>query len=172
MRRTTAVKPSLTFLIDSREQLPFRFGPPRRKDFASAITRIITLREGDYTVAIDGGAPLSIRLERKSLGDLYGCIGFGRERFERELQRLTVYEYRAIIVEGSLAETARGAPHSRVHPKSCVGSLIAWSVRYGLGIWFADSHHRAGEVAQKLLEAAAVEALRRQIVSPIDEVTT
>jgi ERCC4-type nuclease len=82
--RETPIKPTVTFLIDSREQRPLEFGPPIRVDyFAGASTKVTTLREGDYAVSLDGAHPLSIRLERKSLGDLYGCVGAGRERFER-----------------------------------------------------------------------------------------
>jgi DNA excision repair protein ERCC-4 len=152
----------LTFLIDSREQLPFRFGPPRRKDFASAITRTITLREGDYAVAIDDGEPLSIRLERKSLSDLFGVIGYGRERFERELERLAQYQYRAIVIEGTLLDVLRGAEYSRVHPASAIGSLCAWSIRFGVHVWYGHDHVNATKIAQRLLEIAAVDELRRR----------
>jgi hypothetical protein len=40
----------------------------------------MTLREGDYSVSLSGSNPLSIRLERKSLSDLYSCFGQYRER--------------------------------------------------------------------------------------------
>lgn len=153
-------KPSIHFLVDTREQLPFGFGPPRRPEFCEGGTRVITLSEGDYSVAIEDGEPLPIRLERKSLGDLYGVIGQGRERFERELIRLQAYTYRAIIVEASLADVVRGFERSQVHPSSAIGSLAAWSVRYNVAIWFAEDHERAGKIGQRLLEAFAINTLR------------
>jgi hypothetical protein len=65
------LKPRIAYLVDTREQRPLEFGPPIRADyFSSASTRVTTLREGDYSAALDGRSPLSIRLERKSLGDL------------------------------------------------------------------------------------------------------
>lgn len=162
VKRSTAAKPSLTFLVDSREQLPFRFGAPMRKEFASAVTRVVGLSEGDYAVAIDNGETLPIRLERKSASDLFGVIGQGRERFERELARLAAHAYRAIIVEATYLDVLRGADYSRVHPNSAIGSLCAWSARYGVGIWFCHDHDNAAKVAQKLLESFAVDTLRRR----------
>jgi hypothetical protein len=93
--RAVRLKPTIRFLIDTREQRPLVFGQPIRTDyFSSASTQMTTLREGDYSVALHDHMPLAIRLERKGLGDLYGCIGRERERFERELQRLRIYDYR------------------------------------------------------------------------------
>ena len=81
-KRVTA-KPALTSLVDIRERLPRLFAAsPLRKEFGSASLRVTTLSEGDYSVAIVDGDLLSIRLERKSPADLFGCVGHGRERFE------------------------------------------------------------------------------------------
>jgi hypothetical protein len=70
------LKPSVCFLVDTREQQPLAFGPAVRTDyFSCATTRLAALREGDYGVALNGRPLLSIRLERKSLGDLHGRVG-------------------------------------------------------------------------------------------------
>jgi hypothetical protein len=98
----TSLKPSVCFLVDTREQEPLAFGPPVRTDyFSCATTRLAALREGDYSVALNGRPLLSIRLERKSLGDLHGRVGFQRARFEAELRRLRAYDYRGIIIEAT-----------------------------------------------------------------------
>ena len=65
-----------TLLVDTREQRPLYFGegvPQRRA----------TLPTGDYSVE---GCEGLIAIERKSLGDLFGTVGQGRERFEREIR--------------------------------------------------------------------------------------
>jgi len=161
-RRTSALKPNICFLIDSREQRPFTFGPPTRADyFARATTQVTTLKEGDYSVSLDDQPPLPIRLEHKSLGDLYGCIGLQRERFERELARLSTYDYRALIVEAALDDIIDGYEHSRVSPQAALGSLCAWAVRYGLAVWFAGDHTSAAAIAQRQLEAFAIGVLHR-----------
>ena len=149
------------FLTDTREQMPLQFGPTLRKEFSDGGSRIATLQEGDYSIAFEDGEPLSIRLERKSLGDLYGVIGFGRDRFERELERLRSYQYAAIIIEATLDEVLRGFSRSSISPRAAIGSLCAWSTRYGVAVWFAENHRRAAGIAQRLLEAFAVDELRK-----------
>ena len=71
------MKPTITFLVDTREQRPLKLGAPIRTDyFSSAITDVRTLEEGDYIVTLDGRSQnlLSIRLERKSLGDCTAAL--------------------------------------------------------------------------------------------------
>jgi DNA excision repair protein ERCC-4 len=159
-RRFRAPKPKRVLLVDSREQRPFQFTAPVRAEFDDGGVSVLGLSEGDYAIAIDGLAPLSIRIERKSLSDFYGCVGNGRDRFVRELERLTQYQHRALVIEGSLSDVIGGFDRSAVHPKSAIGSLIAWSVRYGLAIWFAETHARAADLTQRALEAFAVDTLR------------
>ena len=68
------LKPNQVVVIcDSREQRPFDLTPLKMKTG--------TLATGDY--ALDA-APDYVVIERKSASDLLGCIGHGRERFERE----------------------------------------------------------------------------------------
>ena len=105
---------------------------------------------------------LPIRLERKSIGDLFGVIGFGRERFERELARLESFSYRALIIEATLDEIARGYERSQISPRAAMGSLCAWSVRHGVAIWLVENHRRAAAISQRLLENFAVQVLRRE----------
>jgi ERCC4-type nuclease len=105
--RSAAKKPVIVFLIDTREQHPLAFGSPVRTNyFSNASTKVTTLKEGDYSVSLDGSTALRIRLERKSLGDLFSCIGLHRERFEAELKRVAAYEYRGLIIEASLDDIA------------------------------------------------------------------
>jgi ERCC4-type nuclease len=166
--RIVVKKPAITFLIDSREQRPLQFGAPIRVDyFAGASTKVTTLREGDYSVALDDANPLSIRLERKSLGDLYSCVGAGRDRFERELGRLAQYDYRGLIIEATLGEFAVGYHRSQISPPAALGSLCAWAVRHHLAVWFAGDHCAAAAIAQRLLEAFAVDVLRRGGTAPL-----
>jgi ERCC4-type nuclease len=138
------------------------FGPPIRTDhFGSSTTRIATLKESDYSASVDDSTALSIRLERKSLADLYGCFGQHRERFVAELARLRTYDYRALIIEAALDDIIDGYEHSRVSPRAALGSLCAWAVRYGPAVWSGGDHSSAAAIAQWLLEAFAIGVLHR-----------
>jgi len=129
-------------IVDTREQRPY--------SFADALTK--TLHTGDYSVE---GFEDRIAIERKSLSDLLGCIGGGRERFERELERLGRMPYAALIIEASLRDVLQGDMHSTLHPNAVLGSLCAWSMRYRLPIWFCDNRRLAQMVTERLLMKAA-----------------
>lgn len=155
-------KPLLTYIVDSREQTPFTFGAPVRSEFADGGSAVEGLSEGDYSCRLDGEL-LSIRIERKELGDLFGVCGNGRERFVRELERLTAYEYRAIVIESPANNILAGYERSRIPGRGVMASLCCWSVQYQIPVWFADGrqpHQRAGGITQRLLEEFAFHYLR------------
>jgi len=161
---TRPLKPALCFIQDSREQLPFSFGTLVRKEFRDGGTVVRALGAGDYSVCIDSGAPLSIRLERKSHTDLLGCVGRERERFERELEKLAEYDRKAIIIEASADDILQGHERSQVSPRAAMASLLCWYARFGIAPIFAGSwrergpartHARAGGIAQRMLEEYA-----------------
>jgi DNA excision repair protein ERCC-4 len=131
-------------VVDSREQKPLCFG--------SQPTRIATLRTGDYTIddCID-----TVAIERKSLSDLYGCVGQSRDRFERELERMTGLKYGALVIEATLSQILGGSLRSRVHPQAVFGSLMSWSVKGRLPIFFAGNRDHAAMTVAKLLEKCA-----------------
>ncbi len=79
----------VTAIVDTREQLPLDLSPLR--------VQTGTLDTGDYALA---AAPDLIRLERKSLDDLLGCVGRERERFDREVMRLLAFPVREMKRQG------------------------------------------------------------------------
>jgi ERCC4-type nuclease len=168
VKRRRKVKPLITFIIDSREQLAFDFTAPKRRELDDGGRLVVGLKEGDYAVALDGAQPLSIRVERKSEGDLFGVCGFGRERFEKELERLRQYEYRALVIECSAAQIFRGYERSQIPGKTVLASVLAWSVQYGLHVVFAGSRSMARAITQRLLEQYAIEFIRKtEYVPPV-----
>lgn len=160
-KRRRKSKPLIIWLVDSREQLPFDFTPPKRREFADGGALVVGLKEGDYSVAVDSAEPLSVRIERKSQGDLFGVCGFGRERFERELERLRQYDYRALVIECSASEIFRGFERSQIPGKTVLASVLAWSVQYGLNVFFAGGRSMARAITQRLLEQVAIEFIRK-----------
>lgn len=116
-------------VIDSREQQPY--------PFETSVVR--ALPAGDYSVV---GLEHRIAIERKSKEDAYRSLGYERGRFEREVERLAGYDYAAIVVESSLPDFRRPPPYSRLSPQSAVCSLLGWSVKYRIPVFFCgDREH-------------------------------
>ncbi len=89
----------LSILCDSREQAPFAFsGYPVEVSVGG-------LEAGDYSVR---GFERRVAVERKTLGDLVGCLGADRQRFERELARLRGYDCAAVVVESPTLALRQG----------------------------------------------------------------
>lgn len=131
---------SSLIVVDSRETLPIGFPGATTKALAS----------GDYSIL---GMEDRVALERKTLADLYACVGGERRRFERELERLVDFEYAAVIIEASLANLLQGYQYSRVHPNSVVGSILAWSVKYNqLPFFFAENRRYCRVFIYRLLK--------------------
>jgi ERCC4-type nuclease len=125
--------------IDTREQKPYRFSRSEVK----------TLPTGDYSVV---GLEDRIAIERKTKEDAYSSLGQGRERFERELQRLSHLDYAAIVIETSLPDFLRAPAFSRMNPKAAAGSIVAWSVKYRVCVFFAGDRAHGNALTRHLLE--------------------
>ncbi len=131
----------ITILIDSREQLPLAFG-------SDVLTTAATLTAGDYSVS---GLEDRAAIERKSLSDLVACVGPERDRFTRELLRLRGYPCRALVIEATLQDITDHRYRSATSPASVVGSLAAWSTRYGVPVWFAGDPAGAALIVATIL---------------------
>src|SRR5262249_9924346 len=99
-----------------------------------------------------------VSVERKSLEDLYACVGASRGRFSRELERLAKLPFPAIVLEASFADLLTAPPFSEVHPHSVIGSLIAWSVKYRIPVWCAGDRRLAAGIVHKILTKALKDA--------------
>jgi len=129
-----------TIVIDTREKAPLAFSLPNERG---------TLATGDYSVK---GLEKFIAIERKSPDDLVGCLkGKARERFERELSRGRGLEYFALVIEADLNTLATGQYRSEMKPASVIQSLLAFSVRYNLPVFFCPNREYAARVVESLL---------------------
>jgi ERCC4-type nuclease len=136
-------------LIDSREQMPFRFTGLRadasdgRRPLA-VTTRVETLPTGDYSLE---GMSERVAVERKSLTDLFATLGQDRERFERELTRLAEMTFAAVVIEADWLKILKQPPDfSRLNPKTIFRSVIAWQQRFPKVHWWACPDRRFAEV--------------------------
>lgn len=130
---------SFTVIVDSREQKPYRFER----------MAVAALPAGDYSIQ---GLEGEVAIERKSRQDAYASLGSGRARFERELQRLSRLKYAAIVVESTLPDFLTPPPFTKMNPKAAVNSLIAWSVKYRVCVFFAGDRVHAQTLTRRLLE--------------------
>ena len=136
-------------LADTREQRPWCLDPLR--------VETATLQTGDYSIR---GLTDFVALERKSLGDLIGCCGTSRERFERELQRLAAYPSRAVVVEASWAQIGEGGWPGVVSPRVVLSSIASWTSA-GIPFVLAGTREGAQDFAKGFLAACARRAHRR-----------
>lgn len=106
-----------------------------------------TLETGDIALA---ALPEGVVIERKTPSDLAGCIGKGRERFERELRRGRYLGRLIVVVEGDLRDVIEAAPG--IKPAAVMGSLAAWTARF-CPIVFAGSVRAAADFSFRALSA-------------------
>jgi len=139
----------MRIIIDTREQLPYEFQTTSVKG---------TLSTGDYSIF---GLEDFIAIERKTLDDLIGSLCTGRQRFERELQRGKSLDYFAVIIESTLTDIVNGSYRSQMTPKSAIQSLLAFSVRYRLPLFFVDSRNYGARITECLLLKYAREMEKR-----------
>jgi len=130
---------AITIKIDSREQQPYKF---------ENSSEVGAIPIGDYSIC---GLENHIAIERKELNDLIGCLTNGRERFEKELFKGKALDYFALVIEASLSDLVNGHYRSEMNPKSAVQSLLAFSIRYKLPIFFAGSRKYGQRVTESLL---------------------
>lgn len=136
-----AVAPAggFTIVVDTREQQPYAF--------AGAVTK--TLPSGDYSIV---GLEDKVAIERKSKTDAYGSLGHGRARFRREVERLAGFDYAAIVVEDTLQGFLQRPAHSKMSPRAAISSLLAWSVRYHIVVFFGGDRDHSRALTRKLLQ--------------------
>ncbi len=129
----------LVIAVDTREQQPYRF--PRQE--------VVTLQTGDYSII---GLEDQVAVERKTKEDAFSSLGRDRDRFEREVGRLSRFNYAAIVIESSLQYFLQRPAFSCMNPKAALNSLIAWSVRYRINVFFAGDRRHGSALTRRILE--------------------
>lgn len=133
----------MVILIDTREQTPFTFNG------YDVEPQPVALPVGDYSLP---GLLDRVAIERKSLGDLVGCLmGGNRDRFERELAKARHYDLFAVVVEAALEDVRRWKYRSEMKPHAVLQSLCAFQVRYRTAFIWAGDRRGAEYVTYSLL---------------------
>lgn len=139
---------AITIKIDTREQRPYGFEN----------SEVGTIPVGDYSIK---GLENHIAIERKTVDDLVRCLITDRQRFGKELHKARALDYFALIIEASLSDLVNGNYRSEMNPKSAIQSLLAFSIRYRLPIWFAESREYGQRIVESLLCKYAREIEKR-----------
>ena len=143
-----------TIVRDQQEQFPYIFEgiPPRANQSGKKIvvrTETRHLQTADYSIL---GYEDRIVIERKSLVDLYGTLGKGHDRFEREFERMTQIEHASVVIEADWRDIIRPAKlmglawRSKVRPRTVWGTIAAWSLRFPTIHWWTVGSRRLGEL--------------------------
>jgi ERCC4-type nuclease len=103
---------------------------------------------GDYSIE---GLESEVCVERKQLADLYGTLGKGRSRFQKEVERMADMQFSAVVIEADLREVWRPRDfhqtwQSRLQPRSVEGTMNAWAIRYPKTHWILAGSRRNGEI--------------------------
>lgn len=133
---------SLVLKIDTREQKPLLF-----KEGIFDEIKLEGLPVGDYWAELNG-KELPICFERKSLGDLFGTMGVGYERFRRELFRARENNLKVVLViEGSMEEVVKGHKYSKMSGDAMLKKLATLYVKYNLEYVFCNTRR---EMARRI----------------------
>lgn len=141
---------SFKILHDSREQETER--AKRRYNAFGCQHQKATLSYGDYTynATLPDGTLIydtettikaSVIIERKMNADeLIMCLTSERERFEREFKRAQENDAKIylLIEDCTWERLAGGRYRSKMHPNAVIGSLMTYTVRYGVNILMCD----------------------------------
>ena len=125
----------MILIADTREQLPLDFSG------IEGIEKIenMALPYGDYT-AIVHECSVPVVVERKGLGDLFGTMTSGYDRFKKEMERAKVSNMKLIIaVEGTYSDVWNGTEHSQFSGESMIKKLAMLQVRHDIETWFCES---------------------------------
>lgn len=165
---------TMRIIVDTREQDTER-SRRRYEAFGVPIVRK-ALNFGDYayTAVLPSGCPINgtvqdgaivptCVVERKmNLDELALCFGKERGRFEREFERAKAAGARVfLLVENATWESLMaGKYRSLLHPNAYTASLVAWMVRYDIGLIFCKAES-SGRLIRELLYRDLRERLER-----------
>lgn len=143
--------PRTVLVTDTREQLPLTFRPGLFDKY-----EVSTLNFGDYGLFLDLDVPtqVPIVMERKGLGDLFGTMGQGYDRFKAEMQRAkAMNSHMMLLVEGSIEDVWRGYEHSSISGDSMLKKLAMLRVRHDLEVHFFNTRREMARFVEEVFLA-------------------
>lgn len=135
---------------DTREQLPLKFKLDKGDELV-----VKTLPFGDYWASpTKESNEFPVMFERKGLGDLFGTMTAGYDRFKREMERAKQMECHLILViEGSLRRVHEGYEHSQFDGASMLKKLATLHVKYDLEYHFCNDREEMARLIYETFSA-------------------
>ena len=122
-------------ISDSREQLPLDFSG---LDGVDKVERI-GLAFGDYTALVHG-KQVPIVFDRKAIGDLFGTMTSGYDRWKVVMEKAKKANFKLIlIIEGTYTDVWNGVEYSKFDGHSMLKKLAMLYVKYDLEYVFCEN---------------------------------
>ena len=141
---------SLPVIIqDTREQRPLSFDGLHIRGVPKLDVVVHKLDVGDYSVQ---GLEDKLFIERKSAQDLYGTLFQGRERFQREMERMQSFKYKYLVIESTPFGFAQHMEWHRhmMQFNSAFSTLMIYAERYGLKVRWAKTREGSADYIARL----------------------
>ncbi len=151
----TSKSSDFKIIIDHREKRPFFIDKAGCKDFPDLQIEWNHLATGDYSIQgmHSPECDYSIAVERKSLPDLFMSVGRNRERLIAEFERMAMFDFAALVIEGDFYSIfKKPPPESAMSPKAVFRSLLAFSQRYNLHIYPCPNRQFAEKTTYLILQ--------------------
>jgi len=140
----------MNIIVDSREKNPLYFRQ------SSTVDKVIVkkLNAGDYSIE---GYEHIIAIERKSAPDLFGTLGKGHKRFQKELMRAANYDYFVILVECSLTSILNkdfeGANYCGMFGHTVAQICFTLKMKYGIDVIFCNGRNEAVSYVRQIFKS-------------------
>lgn len=150
----------MIILIDTREQKPLKFEISYETKI-SAIEKT-TLKVGDYGCRFNDGYIPPVFFERKSIGDLFGTLGGGYERFKKKINYCFKHKINMIIIiEGTYSDVLRGAKYSTLEGITIIRKLITLWLRHHIPYKFCSSRKEMSHHINQIFIGLGRERLKK-----------
>lgn len=159
-------KAKFTIVRDTREQEGKGWQFNASKNCTGVVREKLDV--GDYSIK---GMEKIICIERKTIGDLWGTLGFQKnyERFVREWARAKKHRMKYLIIEGTVADVDAGYRWSKVSSNLIHAKLISLQVKHNVHVIFAGRQDKARTYTRRLLDKLYAYYLDGIIKEPEDE---
>ena len=131
------------FIVDSREQEPYEFDPE------TVEVKRHALNAGDYSLE---GFEDQVCIERKSLADYVQSVIKQRDRFLKEVKKLSEIPHSCIVVECDLSDIMGKRYRSGVHPNSVLGATLSLLIDHNIPVCFCSDRQLARTFTEMYLK--------------------
>jgi ERCC4-type nuclease len=116
----------MKIVIDTREQKPYKLTDAVKS----------ALKTGDYSIE---GYEEEIAIERKSYSDLYHSLTTAKNRFKKQMKRLSKYPYRYLVIDSTVSSVILGHPQCDLPGPVALKKLFEIAVPLGVPVCFVDN---------------------------------